>query len=113
MRRADIRLGDLGDPIGHEQGMIRPVLIVSSDAFHRSGLAVIMPLTRTRREVFTSIEIEHPGLRETSYIQTDQIRTVSQQRLGRYLGTADDAVMHRTGQAIMRLLGLVPSQPHR
>jgi mRNA interferase MazF len=106
VKRGDILLCDLGNPIGHEQGKVRPVLVVSADPFHRSGLAVIAPLTRTHRQLFTSVEIEHPGLRETSYIQTDQLRTVSQLRFGRQVASADELVMHHVGRAIKRLLAL-------
>lgn len=107
MKRGEVHLCDLGDPTDPEQGFRRPVLVVSVDQFHRSGLAVILPITRTRRPVPTSIELEGAGLDHTSYIQADQIRTVSQRRLSRRLGTVDDLTMIPVEQALARLLGLV------
>jgi mRNA interferase MazF len=106
VRRGEIHLCDLGDPINPEQGFRRPALVVSVDPFHRSGLAVILPITSTRRPVPTAIEVEGAGLDHTSYIQVDQIRTVSQKRLTRRLGRADEVTMIRIEQVLARLLGL-------
>ncbi|MGH3681798.1 MAG: type II toxin-antitoxin system PemK/MazF family toxin [Natronosporangium sp.] len=107
MKRGEIHLCDLGDPTDPEQGFRRPVLVVSVDQLHRSGLAVVLPITRTRRPVPTSIEIEGAGLAHTSYIQVDQIRTVSQRRIERRLGMVDEVTMVPVERALARLLGLV------
>lgn len=80
--------------------------MVSVDPFHRSGRAVVLPLTRTKRPVPTVIEVDATGLRETSYIQVDQIRTVSQRRLTRRIGACGEVTMVRVEQALSRLLGL-------
>lgn len=109
MRRGETHLCDLGEPTDPEQGFRRPALVVSVDPFHRSGLAVILPITTTRRPVPTSIEVEAgdgAGLDRTSYIQVDQIRTVSQKRLGRRLGTVDEVTMADVERVLGRLLGL-------
>ncbi|WP_170181652.1 type II toxin-antitoxin system PemK/MazF family toxin [Haloactinospora alba] len=106
MKRSETYLCDLGEPTGPEQGFYRPAVIISVDPFHRSGLAVILPITSTRRPVPTSIEVTGAGLDHTSYIQVDQIRTVSQKRLARQLGRVDEVTMLQTERALMRLLGL-------
>lgn len=114
MRRGEIHLCDLGEPADAEQGFGRPTLVVSVDPFHRSGLAVILPITTTRRPVPTSIEVEGgagAGLDRTSYIQVDQIRTVSQKRLGRRLGAVDTATMVGVERVLVRLLGLAGGTP--
>lgn len=97
---------DYGQPIGHEATGLRPALVMSVDPFHRSGLAVTLPVTSTERDVPTSIEIENDGLDQTSYIQVDQIRTVSQDRMAHRMGLADDMTMVRVEHALARLLGL-------
>lgn len=97
---------DFGEPTSPEQGFLRPALVISVDPFHRSGLAVVLPITSTRRPVPTSIEVEGGGLDHTSYIQVDQVRTVSQKRLVRHLGTVDDVTMLQVGRVLTRLLGL-------
>lgn len=106
MRRGETHLCDLGEPTDPEQDFRRPVLVVSVDQFHKSGLAVVLPITSSRRPVPTAIEVEDAGLDHTSYIQVDQIRTVSQKRLTRQLGVVDDVTMIRVAQVLARLLGL-------
>lgn len=110
MRRGEIHLCDLGDPINPEPGFRRPALVVSVDTFHRSGLAVILPITSARRPVPTVVEVEGAGPDHASYIHVDQIRTVSQKRLTRRLGRVDEVTMIRIEQVLARLLGL-GSQP--
>ncbi len=106
MKRGETYLCDLGEPTNPEQGFFRPVVVVSVDEFHSSGLAVILPITSTRRPVPTSIEVEGAGLDHESYLQADQIRTVSQRRLSQRLGVVDDLVMLRIEQILVRVLGL-------
>lgn len=106
MRRGEVYLCDLGEPTDPEQGFYRPVVVVSVDEFHTSGLAAILPITSTKWPVPTSIEIEDAGLDHTSYIQADQIRTVSAKRVVERLGEIDDVSMLRVEQVLVRLLGL-------
>jgi mRNA interferase MazF len=84
--RGEIWLADLNPTRGHEQTGRWPVLIVSADISNRgpSGLVFVLPLTRTNRRIPIHIEIRPPegGLRETSYILTDAIRSISRERLG-------------------------------
>jgi len=48
-RRWSLVETDLGDPVGHEQGFRRPVLIVSNEAFNRaSGLITVLPVTSVK-----------------------------------------------------------------
>lgn len=112
MRRAETYLCDLGEPTDPEQGFRRPVLVVSVDPFHRSGLAVVLPITRTRRPVPTSVEVEGGGLDHTSYVQVDQIRTVSQKRLVHRIGSVGEVTMLQVEQILIRLLGLRARTAH-
>lgn len=103
MRRGDVHICGFGEP---EQDFVRPALVVSVEPFHRSGLAVVAPLTSTRRPVPTSVEIDAAGLHLTPYVQVDQVRTLSQRRLGRRIGACDDVTMGRVERVLARLLGL-------
>lgn len=48
-RRWALVEADLGHPVGHEQGLRRPVLIVSNEAFNRvSGLLTALPITSVK-----------------------------------------------------------------
>lgn len=73
------------DPVrGHEQGRRRPVLIVSS-RFHlqlnRESLLSVLPMTTRERPGFLHrITVDLPG-KPTSYLLTDQVRTITADRL--------------------------------
>lgn len=73
------------DPVrGHEQNGIRPVLIVSS-TFHlrltRSSVLTVLPLTtQPRPHLLHRVRIDIPG-RRTSYVITEQLRSISADRL--------------------------------
>jgi mRNA interferase MazF len=105
VRRGDIYLCDFGDPIGHEQGFQRPALFVSHDELARHGLPIVLPITRTKRGYPTHIELED-ALPVTSYVQCEQIRTISTQRLIRPVGTVSDLAMMRIEQTLRRILAL-------
>jgi mRNA interferase MazF len=105
VRRGDIYLCDFGDPIGHEQGFQRPALIISHDDMTRYGLPVVLPVTRTKRGYPTHVEIDGV-LPVTSYIQCEQIRTVSTERMIRLLGNISDLTLIRVEQILRRILVL-------
>lgn len=110
MRRGEIYLADLGSPVGHEQSLTRPVLVLSAQPWLDSlpPVVTVVPVTRTRRESPTRVEIEpgESGLRETSYIKCEDVRAISPLRLGRKSGHADDDVVLRVEVILRRLLGL-------
>lgn len=107
-RRGELWLIDLGDPIGHEAGDSRPALVVSDDRANVYGLAVVCPITSNRRNYPTHVEVEpgESGLAMTSYIQAEQVRTISGHRLTHRLGTADSPVMAQVERALRFLLRL-------
>ena len=110
MRRGEIYLADLGEPVGHEQGLRRPVLLVSADAWLASSPPVIavLPLTRSYRARSTHVEVEPgaSGLAATSYVKVEDIRAISPARLQQRFGDADDQVLLRADVILRRLLGL-------
>ncbi|GAB3795473.1 type II toxin-antitoxin system PemK/MazF family toxin [Humibacter antri] len=110
MRRGEIHLADLGEPIGHEQGLRRPVVIVSADPWLASTPPVIavLPVTRTFRGQSTHVEIEpgSSGLRATSYAKCEDIRSISPLRLETRFGTVDDLVLARIDTILKRILAL-------
>lgn len=101
---------DFGDPIGHEQGYRRPALVVSADRLNtsRAELVVVLPLTRTRRDLPAHIEIGPGpcGLAETSYAKTEDIKSVSTRRLIRRLGRGEGAARQDVDRALIWLLAL-------
>ncbi|MDR1427348.1 MAG: type II toxin-antitoxin system PemK/MazF family toxin [Bifidobacteriaceae bacterium] len=100
MKRGDVVLADLGQPVGHEAGFLRPLLILSTERFHRVGLGVGVPITRTKRGYPTHVEIREP-LPETGYAQCEHIRSLSTERILKVLGQADPLAVLRI-EAIVR-----------
>lgn len=110
MKRGEIYFADLGDPVGHEQGVRRPVLVVSAQPWLDSipPVLAVLPLTRTRRERTTHVEIESgsSGLNATSYIKCEDIRSISPLRLQERFGHADDSLLAEVDLTLRRLLAL-------
>lgn len=105
MRRGDVYVCDFGDPVGHEQGFTRPAVIVSHDEMTTHGLPVVLPVTRSKLGYPTHVEIESV-LPVTCYVQCEQVRTVSVDRLSRRLGTLDGVDVARIDGILRRVLAL-------
>lgn len=110
MNRGDILLADLGPAVAHEQAGTRPVLILSAQPWLDSSppVVVVVPLTRTRWDSPTRIEVERgaSGLAETSYLRCEDVRAISPDRLGRRFGAVDPLVLLRVEAVVRRLLAL-------
>ena len=85
-KRGEIWLADLNPTRGHEQAGSRPVVMISNDTYNRgpAGLVLVLPLTRTDRNIPWHVEVNPPegGLTSRSYILCDSIRSISKDRLG-------------------------------
>ena len=105
-RRGDLWLLDLGEPVGREQGYVRPVLVVSADDWNRHApTVVVLPLTRTRHDLPTRVEIEpdpRNGLDATSYARCEDIRGVSEYWFHQSIGRVDVVVMTTVEQTMRR-----------
>jgi mRNA interferase MazF len=108
--RGEVWTVDLSPTKGHEQDLIRPAVVVSADGFNRSaaGLVMVLPLTRTQRGIPFHVEVRPPegGLRSTSYVLCDQVRTVSKERLGGRRGELAETTMNRIAERLRILLDL-------
>lgn len=113
-RRWALVEADLGHPVGHEQGLRRPVLIVSNEAFNRvSGLLTALPITSVKPgrspqpfEVFLAAGAA--GNPVDSIVLPHQIRTISAGRIHRLFGRlTDPALRHEVGTKLLEHLGLV------
>lgn len=85
-QRGEVWLVDLNPVRGHEQGLIRPALVISNDQFNNgpAGLVVVVPLTTKERErIPLRVRIDPPdgGLKETSFALCEAVRSVSTERL--------------------------------
>lgn len=107
-RRGDVWLIDLGEPVGHEAAYRRPALVVSDDPANRHGLVVVSPIGTARQGYPTRIELEPgpSGLDRRSYVQCEQLRTISALRLIHRLGAADLGVMTEVERVLRLVLRL-------
>ena len=108
--RGDIWRADLEPSRGHEQGLVRPVLVISNDILNhgRSALVTIVPLTTKGRPIRSFLQIDPPegGVSKTSFIMCDQIRTISSDRLTRRFGAVSPRVLAQVEMRLRYLLGI-------
>jgi len=108
--RGEVWLADLGQPKGHEQRGVRPVLVISDDGLNKGAteLVIAIPLTTTTKNIASQILISPPeaGLKVVSVIKCEAIISISHERLSQRFGFVSDATMAKVEQAVKFLLGL-------
>jgi mRNA interferase MazF len=108
--RGEVWRGDLDPVRGHEQGRVRPVLVVSSDHLNHGGLRLVtvVPLTTKGRPINSWLRIDPPegGLSQISFVICDQIRTISKERLSKRFGTMSPSIMAEVERRLKWLLEL-------
>ena len=96
-RRGEIWVVNLNPTRGHEQAGIRPALVVSADGFNRgrANLVIVVPLTSTARGVPLHVQVDPPegGVRETSYVMCEAVRSISSDRLERAWGAVSPSTL--------------------
>jgi mRNA interferase MazF len=120
MRRGDVVAVRLDPAEAGEASKTRPCLVVSNDGANEAatmmgrGTITVVPLTtnvtnaRGEFQVLVSDgeALESMGLASVSKVQTEQVRTVSVERLARALGAAPGWVMHQVDHALRFHLSL-------
>src|SRR6266849_753437 len=80
---------------GREQSGTRPALVVSVDKFNHgpADLAIVLPITSKDKRIPFHVRIDPPeaGLDKVSFIQCEDIRSVSRDRLSRRLGSVAES----------------------
>ena len=106
MNRGDLWILDLGGRAGR-----RPALIVTRQAVisHVNKLTVA-EITSAGKGYPTEVAIgQHANLSKESYVQLDNIQTVSKARFVKYVGALDSATMRTVGRKLILALGLEDS----
>jgi mRNA interferase MazF len=111
-RRGDVYLVAFDPTLGAEIKKTRPALILQNDIANRySPITIVAAITsRFHEELYpTEVLLEPPegGLKVTSVVQLDQIRSIDKQRLVRRLGRVAPRTIHIVDRAIAISLGLV------
>jgi mRNA interferase MazF len=108
--RGDVWDLDLNPILGREQAGSRPALILSVDLFNGgpAELVVAVPLTRTQRKIRWHVGVRPPeaGLTAESFIQCENLRSVSKLRLKRLRGRVSPETLDQVDDRVRILLGL-------
>ena len=114
IKRGQVYIADLGNPVGSEQGGVRPVLIVQNDKGNQySGTVTIVPLTgsTTKNNIPTHISLKGESfLSKESTALVEQIRTIDVLRLKKCVGFMSDHIMNEIDDAISLQTGLKPKK---
>ena len=107
INRGDIWLINLNPIMGHEQSGTRPALIISDNLFNHSlaEMVIIVPITSKYRNIPTHVELKTDYLTLTSYIKTEDIRSISTRRLVKKIGVVEENILNLVEQRIKFLLG--------
>jgi mRNA interferase MazF len=106
--RGEIRWADLSPVRGREQEGLRPVLILSHDVFNeRSGTVIAMAVTsRPQRAGFPlTLELKSRGLPKRSWVKTNQIRTLSVERVRKKIGAASSDALSQAIDGVNEIIG--------
>jgi len=112
MKQKDIWLINLDPTIGAEIKKTRPCAILSDNSIGVLPLKVIAPVTDYKekyREVPWMVHLSPDGennLGKDSVIDMFQVRSVSEERLVRKIGTISDADLANAQQAIKLVFGI-------
>jgi len=106
--RGEIRWADLNPVRGHEQGSMRPVVILSHDVFNeRSGTVIGMAVTsQPQRASFPlTLELESSSLPKRSWVKISQIRTLSVERIGDVIEALRPEVLGQLIEGLSEIIG--------
>jgi mRNA interferase MazF len=112
LKRGDIVLANLEPAYGSEQGKIRPCIVIQNDIANKYGPTIIIVPTTTSvsgKEYPTEaiISPEESGLKETSAVLCNQIRTISiEDRILKKIGTLKPEAMQKVNEALKTSLAL-------
>lgn len=106
--RGQVWLADFDPVTGHEQGGVRPALIVSTDVFNHgpAEMAFLIPITTRDKRVRWQVPIRPPegGLNRPSFLKCDDTRSLSVRRLIRPLGAVRPPTMAQVEDRLRILL---------
>jgi mRNA interferase MazF len=96
LRPGTVALVDLGATVGREQSGIRPAVVIASTDFSEAidRLTIVVPCTTRYRGWDNHVLLQGPtGANSDTYAMTEQPRTISSQRILRWLGNVDNPTM--------------------
>jgi len=111
--RGEIWLANLNPSRGREQAGFRPCLVISVDRFSHgpAELVIVVPITSRNKAIPLHVEIagKETGLDFTSYIKSEDIRSISRDRLEKKIGKVSEEVIREVLDRMEILLDIRPT----
>ena len=108
--RGEVYYADLDPVIGHEQGGIRPVLIIQNDTgnYHSPTIIVIAVTRRTFKKPKqpTHVVLDDAQGLAPSLFMSEVVRTIDKRRVQSYVGRLTREQMKRVNAALLVSVGL-------
>lgn len=108
--RGEVYYADLDPVIGHEQGGIRPVLIIQNDTgnYHSPTIIVIAVTRRTFKKPKqpTHVVLDDAQGLAPSLFMSEVVRTIDKRRVLSYVGRLTREQMKRVNAALLVSVGL-------
>jgi mRNA interferase MazF len=107
--RGDIRWANLNPTVGAEQAGMRPVIVLSKNIFNeRSGTVIAVALTSQPQKAGYPLTLEltkSKNLPKRSWVKISQIRTLSAQRLGDKISSANEEEISQIIEGLNEIIG--------
>lgn len=115
MKRGDIYIAGLDPVVGSEQGGRRPVIIIQNDVGNLHAPTVIVaPLTASTGKpplpTHVTLKAGQGGLKRTSIVLCEQVRTLEKTRLMRRVGALPPDALRRVDDALRISLDIPRAQ---
>ncbi len=109
-RRGDVYFANMNGATGSEQSGIRPVVIIQNDKGNHYSETTIVAMITSKKKRSTAVHVNLHSkdiFSKKSYVLTEQIRTISIDRLGKYVGMLSDSDMRKIDKTLKISLGLI------
>jgi mRNA interferase MazF len=106
--RGEVYWANLDPTQGHEQAGLRPVLVLSQDVFNdRSGVVIAVALTSQlpRAGFPLTLPLSSAALPKQSWGKISQVRTLSQERLGKRLAKVSPEELDLVIEGLNEIIG--------
>lgn len=106
--RGEVYWADLNPVGGREQAGLRPVLILSQDLFNRkSETVIVMAITSQVQKAGFPLTMALPSdmLPKPSWVKISQIRTISNDRLGKRIAALVPEMLDQLVDGLLELIG--------
>ena len=106
--RGEVYWADLNPTQGREQAGLRPVLILSQDAFNsKSETVIAMAITSQVQRAGYPLTLTLPpeALPKPSWLKISQIRTIPVRRLGKRIAVLAPETLNEAVEGLLELIG--------